>query len=273
MKANILVLFAVALFTDAAKFNDDIVDSSLVSYLLAKVQRLESKMMARPNDQDTTNNMSPWPNTWDTKPSNIRNSRSTRQAVTKSVKPRSAPAQCKCPPSVVTYIRWGNATCPNAADTIYSGVVAGSWYGHEGAAVDPLCLPPDPKYLKSTAGYQDRGLLYGAEYQTSGTPLDHSHDRNVPCALCQVYGHTNKIMIPSHYECPSGWRREYYGYLMAGAHNHKAATQYTCVDEGLQQIPGSGANQDGRLFYTVEAKCGNNIPYSDKELTCVVCTK
>ena len=60
---------------------------------------------------------------------------------------------------------------------------------------------------------------------------------------------------------------------MAGLHTHKAATQYTCVDESLAQIPGSGANQDGRLFYTVEAKCGHYIPFSDKELTCVVCTK
>ena len=107
------------------------------------------------------------------------------------------------------------------------------------------------------------------------SPLDHSVDRNVPCALCQVYGHTNKIMIPSHYECPSGWRREYYGYLMAGHHTHKAATQYTCVDKSLEQIPGSSANTNGYLLYTVEANCNlvQHIPCSEKEVTCVVCTK
>jgi len=37
------------------------------------------------------------------------------------------------------------------------------------------------------------------------TPLDHSHDRNMLCALCQAYGRTNMIMIPSHYQCPPGW--------------------------------------------------------------------
>ena len=42
-------------------------------------------------------------------------------------------------------------------------------------------------------------------------------------------------------------------YLMAGAHNHKAATQFTCVDKSLEQIPGSGANVNGYLLYTVEA--------------------
>ena len=272
----ILVIFAAVLFTDAAVFSDNDVDSPLVSYLLAKVQRLESKMMTsqRSFTWDTTSNINPWQNAWDIRPNNIRNTRSTRQAAVKSTKKRAISADCKkCPPTVVTYIRWGNDTCPYGANTIYSGFAAGSHYTHIGAAVDPLCLPPDPKYLKSTPGYQDRGLLYGTEYETSGTPLDHSHNRNMPCALCQVYGRTNKIMIPSHYECPSGWRREYYGYLMAGYYNHKAATQYTCVDEDLGQIPGSGGNTDGRLFYTVEAKCGNFIPCSDKELTCVVCTK
>ena len=250
-----LVLLAIVLFTDAATVTDD-VDSPLVSYLLAKLQRLESKVIAKPNT--------------DNRPV----IRSTREATaeSKSVKPRSTP-QCKCPLSVVTYIRWGNASCPYGADTIYSGFAAGSHYTHEGAAVDLLCLPPDPQYLKSTKGYQSWASLYGVEYETTGTPLDHSHDRNMPCALCQAYGRTNKIMIPSRYECPSEWRREYYGYLMAGNIGHKAATQYTCVDKNLEQIPGTGANNDARLLYTVEAHCNHFIPCSDKELTCVVCTK
>ena len=157
------------------------------------------------------------------------------------------------------------------ADTIYSGIVAGSHYTNEGAAVDPLCLPPNPQYL---SGYQDYAMLYGAEYEiNSASPINHAHNRNPSCALCEVTGRTNKIMIPSHYECPNGWTREYYGYLMAGRHNNKAATQYTCVDKSLEQIPGSGLGRSGYEFYTVEAKCGNFFPCSDRELTCVVCTK
>ena len=118
---------------------------------------------------------------WDNRPV----IRSTREATaeSKSVKPRSTP-ECKCPLSVVTYIRWGNSTCPYGADTIYSGVAAGSWWQHEGAAVDPLCLPPNPQYLKYHASYQGWAHLYGVEYETGGTPLDHSHNRNMPCALC-----------------------------------------------------------------------------------------
>ena len=253
MKVQIFALsmFIFILLTDAVEVTDEDINSPLVSYLLAKVQRLESKMMVRPNN------------------------RSTRQTTDK---PTKAPVvadnkQCNCPPSVVTYIRWGNSTCPYGADTIYSGVVAGSWFDHTGAAVDPLCLPPDPQYLLSQGGYQNGAPIYGAEYELGGTPLDHSNDRNVPCALCQVYGRTNKIMIPSHYECPSGWRREYYGYLMAGYRAHKGATQFTCIDESVGQIPASGASTNGKLFHLVEAQCGHFIPCSDKELTCVVCTK
>ena len=256
MKVRILLLplFLFIFLINAVEWvtaEEEDISSSLLSYLLAKAQRLEAKNMIR---------------------SNIRNTRQTTD------KPTKAPVvadnkQCNCPPSVVTYIRWGNSTCPYGADTIYSGVVAGSYFNQEGSTVDPLCLPPNPQYLLHKAGYQNWVQVYGAEYETSGTPLDHSHDRNVPCALCQVCGRTNKIMIPSHYECPSGWRREYYGYLMAGKYNHKAATQFTCIDESVGQIPASGSNADGYLFYTVEARCGYHIPCSDKELTCIVCTK
>ena len=248
-----VLLFFVIFLTDAVEVTDEDINSPLVSYLLARMQRLESQIMVRPN---------------------IRN---TRQTTEKPIKPPAVAAdnkQCNCPPSVVTYIRWGNSTCPYGADTIYSGVVAGSWYDYTGSAVDPLCLPPNPQYLEYLSGYQDYAMLYGAEYEIhAASPINHAEGRNPPCALCEVTGRTNKIMIPSHYECPNGWRREYYGYLMAGRHDRKAATQYTCVDKSLEQIPGSGVSSDGYGFYTVEAKCGYFFLCSDKELTCVVCTK
>ena len=127
MKILILPLFLYIFLTNAAEISNEDINSPLVSYLLAKVQRLEAKMMVRPS---------------------IRNTRQTTD------KPTKAPVvadnkQCNCPPSVVTYIRWGNSTCPYGADTIYSGEVAGSWYDHTGAAVDLLCLPPNPQYLLS----------------------------------------------------------------------------------------------------------------------------
>ena len=78
---------------------------------------------------------------------NIRNTRQTTEKPTKPPVVAAENKQCNCPPSVVTYIRWGNSTCPYGADTIYSGIAAGSLWQTTGAAVDPLCLPPDPQYL------------------------------------------------------------------------------------------------------------------------------
>ena len=76
------------------------------------------------------------------------------------------------------------------------------------------------KYLY-ISGYQDYAMLYGAEYEIShASPINHADGCNPSCALCEVTGRTNKIMIPSHYEYPNGWRRVYYGYLMAGHHGH-----------------------------------------------------
>ena len=257
MRLFSMLYFVLIVFTDAVEVTEEDINSPLVSYLLAKVQRLESKVMARPT---------------------IRNTRETTDKPTKPPVVVTNTKECNCPPAgVVTYTRWGNSTCPYGADTIYSGVVAGSYYGHEGAAVDPLCIPKtlSQQYLETDSGYQQNIHLYGAGYYISG-PLAHSNGRYAPCALCQVNGHTNKIMIPSRYECPSGWRREYYGYLMAGHYGHKAATQFTCIDKSVEQVPGKGINGLGYLFYTVEAKyeCRNNfLQCSPSELTCVVCTK
>ena len=60
---------------------------------------------------------------------------------------------------------------------------------------------------------------------------------------------------------------------MAGHHIHKAATQFTCIDKGVEQIQSSGGDSNGKLFYRVEAHCNHFIPCSENELTCVVCTK
>ena len=96
---------------------------------MARLQRLESQIMLRPNSRNTKGE----PELADV----VVAETDTKQLI---------------PPGGATYIRQGNPSCPFGADTIYSGVVAGSRYDHQGAAVDPLCLPQDPQYLKSLAG-------------------------------------------------------------------------------------------------------------------------
>ena len=182
------------------------------------------------------------------------------------------------------YTRWGRTTCPNTTGTqlLYAGRAAGSHYSDPGGGANYLCLPEQPQYSNYTAGVQGgRAYLYGAEYQTGSPhlgdtgPFHSVSQHNVPCAVCYTSTRGTVVMIPARLACPSSWTREYYGYLMANWVGHRR-TMFECVDHSPQSIPGSTANTDGALFYHIEVKC-NGIscpPYdTQKEVTCVVCTK
>ena len=184
----------------------------------------------------------------------------------------------------VVYTRWGRTTCPNTSGTqlLYAGRAAGSWYDHNGGGANYLCLPEQPEYSTYTAGTQHgRAYLYGTEYETGSQhsndngPLRSVSGHNVPCAVCYASTRETVLMIPAKLTCPSSWTREYYGYLMANFHGYRR-TMFECVDRYPQSIPGSRSNTNGALFYHTEVKC-NGIPCSpydsQKEVTCVVCTK
>lgn len=47
------------------------------------------------------------------------------------------------------------------------GFTGGSFYGHKGAAVEPLCLPTNPEWGIYIDGYDgSKAYVYGAEYET-----------------------------------------------------------------------------------------------------------
>ena len=160
---------------------------------------------------------------------------------------------------------------------MYSGRAGGTSYNKRGGASNYLCMPNDPEYgLAYRAGVQDSSPVDGAEYEYPVVTGRHNH--NVPCAVCYVQNRTTSIMIPAKMNCPSGWTREYYGYLMSThifASNHYR-TQFICMDRNMEALPGLQANTDGALFYHAEATCNGLScgPYNtEKELNCVVCTK
>ena len=134
---------------DAVEVTDEDINSPLVSYLLAKVQRLEAKMMAKPN---------------------VRN---TKEVEKRSVDTNTSADDKKtkdCPQQVVTYIRWGNTTCPYGANIIYKGVTAGGRYTDKGAPSNMMCLPLNgTRYLNSQSG-QHRA--YAVEHRVYGI---HNH--------------------------------------------------------------------------------------------------
>ncbi|XP_062599822.1 uncharacterized protein LOC134261396 isoform X2 [Saccostrea cucullata] len=173
------------------------------------------------------------------------------------------------------YTRWGKKTCPSNAEIVYSG---GSWYGHSGAAVDPLCLPRDPEwgiYRDGTDG--EKAYVFGAEYETSDVSHSASlQNHDVPCAVCLVRNRTVVKVFPAKRTCYKGWSLEYEGYLMAGRYDHTAATTYKCVDKNPDTLHGGHLDKNGYLFYHVEARCGSLKcpPYVEgRELVCAVCSK
>ena len=177
------------------------------------------------------------------------------------------------------YVRWGHNQCPSTAQILYSGRAGGSYYDNSGGGSNPQCLPLDPNFLTQVSGDQSgRAYMYGAEYQTETDHNSYLHgrtDTDVPCAVCHVSNRTAVYMVPAKYTCPSGWTREYYGYLMAERYNYHR-TQYTCMDTAFKSVAGSSENKNGLLFYFVEGRCGSLPcpPYdNNKELSCTVCTK
>ena len=196
------------------------------------------------------------------------NVRNTREVEKRSVDTNTSADDKKtknCPQQVVTYIRWGNTTCPYGANTIYKGTAVGGYTGHAGTPSNMLCLPPDPMgYSNNQRGSEP---AYVVEYQTSG-PIDHVDNGNMPCSLCEATGRGDKMMIPSHYVCPDGWHKEYNGYIMAGHHGQKGSSMFYCIDENLEQIKGTGSDDSSYDLYTVY------VAYKNVDaLSCVVCTK
>nr|KAG5690627.1 hypothetical protein BaRGS_018097 [Batillaria attramentaria] len=170
------------------------------------------------------------------------------------------------------YVRWGRSVCPNSTHLVYSGVVGGSYYNHEGGAANILCLFLSPVFSTLNIPYH-HAWLYGAEYETS----DSHHNKDVVCAVCRSQRPTT-IMVPGTNVCMPGWTLEYSGFLMANDHvqGHHAGTEYICVDSAMDERIGSDADLDGLVLYVTVTHCGSLPcgPYADnKVVTCAVCSQ
>ena len=177
----------------------------------------------------------------------------------------------------VTYNRWGRSSCRSGADRVYSGRTGTTWAHDIGGASNYICMPNDPQYtLAYQPGVQGHSYVYGTEYEGDLSRNFGREQHNAPCAVCYVSIQHTVIMIPAKTTCPSGWTREYYGYLMSDNKiNYRA--MYECVDKDMESIAGSQNHADGGHFYHVEARCNDGMPCppfnSERELNCVVCTK
>ena len=184
------------------------------------------------------------------------------------------------PPGPVTqsgglvYTRWGRTVCPGGASRVYSGRVAGTYYGHKGGASNYICMGDIPQYF-TNSGHSHYSQLYGSEYELHNGPRSNFANHNVPCVVCEVDIRSKYMMVPGRYGCPSSWIREYYGYLVAEG-NTNYRTEYICVDRSPEQVPGLTGHSKAADMYPVRATCSGLAcpPYNtQKDITCAVCTK
>ena len=63
-------------------------------------------------------------------------------------------------------------------------------------------------------------------------------------------------MFLAKYTGPSGWTREYYGYLMAKNHSN-SPSQFTCIDKIFKSVIGMASSRNGMRFSFVEGRCGS----------------
>ena len=187
----------------------------------------------------------------------------------------AAPTQV--PGGAVVYTRWGRTSCPAGATLVYSGLAGGSNYSLTGGGANVLCMTNAPTWDSFSDASNGGALVYGVEYETSGSgllPLSPLQDRNVPCTVCLREQAQVSLLIPGTQTCPAGWNVEYAGYLMS-THYTQNRGEFVCVDRQAEGV-GSPANGNGHLFYPTEFQCpdGNCFPYIvNRELTCVVCTR
>lgn len=75
--------------------------------------------------------------------------------------------------------------------------------------------------------------------------------------------------------CPNNWQLEYRGYIMAGNHGDKHPSEFICVDERPQVVPGTHGEQKGGFLHMVETQCASLLcePFvAGRELQCAVCS-
>jgi hypothetical protein len=185
------------------------------------------------------------------------------------------PGVTRSVPRGISYTRWGGSTCPTGVTRIYKGWVGSSLSSDTGGASNYLCMPEDPEYsLPSRPGVQGESFVYSTEYKSPIVTIRNQYD--APCAVCFIPNRSAVVQIPAKTNCPSGWTREYYGYLMsANIGSHR--TTFECVNRSTQTLPDTQSDTPGGQFWHVEASCGGGLacpPYDEeKELPCVVCSK
>lgn len=83
--------------------------------------------------------------------------------------------------------------------TSCKGFTGGSYHNHNGAAVEPLCLPRNPEWGIYIDGHDGpKNYIHGAEYETGSFRgyIKSLQNHDVPCAVCLVRQKSVIMMFP-----------------------------------------------------------------------------
>jgi len=189
----------------------------------------------------------------------------------------------------IIYTRWGRKVCRPGAHLLYEGYMAGKSYNSAGNGGNHLCIRKNPKWGEGNVPGQQSGAayIYGVEYEihdgySNNKPFSYANlankdifDNDAPCAVCYNPKASTHYMSAGRPDCPStDMTLEYYGYLVADATMHQS-TEYICLDNAPEVIPGGEANDNQAVLFPVQVVCGS-LPCKDfvnfNELTCAVCS-
>ncbi|KAK3098468.1 hypothetical protein FSP39_019758 [Pinctada imbricata] len=175
-------------------------------------------------------------------------------------------------------------------------------YKQSGAAVDHLCLPPDPIYDRYDPKVNDQAYVFGAEYDiwnidVKGTLFDKAKytQKGVPCAVCRPTTPSSVIMIPENKgrygEMYTRWGKDccrngsqlVYSGRVGGSNNYKhsgAAVDYLCLPSNpIYEKYDPKVNNQAFVFGAEYDIWNINIPgtlfdksrYTEKGVPCAVC--
>ncbi|XP_070533382.1 uncharacterized protein [Ptychodera flava] len=186
--------------------------------------------------------------------------------------------------TAVTFVIYGETSCPSGADLVYTGFIGSTMSTDEGGGVNYLCMPDNPIYNRVVNGVQDsRAYLYHTQYRNliGGQALRELSSGDAPCGVCRVPNQSTVLMIPARNVCPDdSWTLQYSGYLVAQrVYIRHSRTEFICLSSNAVELVGTESYALGGSMYNVEGRCKkdsamDNGNYVDGgELTCAVCTK
>ena len=163
------------------------------------------------------------------------------------------------------FIRWGgDGTCPDTADTIYTGVLFANHYT-QSAGPNPVCVKPGDPGPSSTDS-SDRVYPLSIDHQT-GTGVQQS--QSLKCAVCLSKTAPCLTLWGSN-TCPDLFAKQFDGYGF-GSHYTHGSTERVCVED--QGSSGLG-NPGNYLYVSVvqQAPPGQEGDYpTTRALRCAVC--